>query len=191
MPRHWLAFTAATALSAASAPALAQSASPPPPQPAPTVPYSQRAPDAHAVIYAQGAPALPAYTGAPYAPPMAAPPGVPMPGALWAGGAVANTYGAMQWQGGPGPVAGPSYAYGAAYAAGAVPCGCGGGYTVNWVPIQVDTRYSYSPAIRHEHQVVEIVVVPHEVVETRTVRVRPRAQYVKTTRPTKFSKVTK
>jgi hypothetical protein len=190
MMRLWLASAAVTALSAAAAPALAQTAPLEVPRSGRTDPPAQRVLDVHAGPYAQGAPALPVYPGAPYAqplPPGATMPAPPVPGPLWAGGAAPPAYGAMAWQG-PGPVIGANYAYGAGNAAGAVPCGCGGGYTVNWVPVQVETRYSYSPAIRHERQVVENVVVPHEVVETRTVPVR-QTKYVKTARPTKMTKV--
>jgi hypothetical protein len=86
----------------------------------------------------------------------------------------------------------PGFAYGSPYPPGATPCGCGAGYTVTWVPIRIETRYRYSPPIRHEREVVEEHMVSRPVVETKIVPVKPATKYVKQapTRITK-SKVTK
>jgi hypothetical protein len=94
----------------------------------------------------------------------------------------------MGWHGAPGPVYAPGggYVYGYQEGAPAAPCGCGGGYAVTWVPIRIETRYTYTPAIRHEREVVEESVVRQEVVETKTVPVRER-KYVRAApaKPTK------
>jgi hypothetical protein len=176
MTRHWLAFAAATALGGAGAPALAQNA-PPAPPPAWVDPQAPQGPDFHGGVYVNGAPAVRPL-------PPGAVPGMPVPPP---GGYV---YGATGWQGGAVAVPGPNsgYAYGYQYGPAAAPCGCGGGggYTVTWVPIRIETRYSYSAPIRHEREVVENTVVPQEVVETRTVPVR-RSKYVRTA-PTKLTK---
>jgi hypothetical protein len=182
--RHWLAFAAATAFGAAGAPALAQNAPPPPPAapPAWVDPQAPQGPVVPGGPYgAQALPAGPAYPGAPFAQPH--PPGVvpgmpvPPPGGY--------VYGAT---GGAGPVYGANYGYTYGYQPGAgAPCGCGccgGGYTVTWVPIRIETRYSYSAPIRHERDVVENTVVPQEVVETKTVPVR-ESKYVRSVKPTK------
>jgi hypothetical protein len=95
----------------------------------------------------------------------------------------------MAWQSAPGRgyAADGGYAYGYQYGAPAAPCGCGGGYTVTWVPIRIETRYRYSPPIRREREIVEERVVSHEVVETKTVPVRRETKYVKPA-PVKLTK---
>jgi hypothetical protein len=97
----------------------------------------------------------------------------------------------MVWHGAlpPAYAANGDYAYGYQYGGSATPCGCaccGGGYTVTWVPIRIETRYTYSPAIRHEREIVEDSVVRREVVETKTVPVR-ESKYVRSApaKPTK------
>jgi hypothetical protein len=85
---------------------------------------------------------------------------------------------------------GPGFAYGSPYVSGPAPCGCGGGYTVTWVPIRIETRYRYSPPIRHEREVVEEHVVSRPVVETKIVPVKRTTKYVKRA-PAKVTKITK
>jgi hypothetical protein len=125
-------------------------------------------------------------------PPPAYPHG-PMPGADahgdWRGGPMP---GPMEWRGGP---AG-GYAYAYEYQAGpaAAPCGCPGYVPqVMWMRVPVETRYRYSPPLRHVEEIVETRVVREQVVQTRTVPVRA-TKYVKTkyvkSAPTKMVKET-
>jgi hypothetical protein len=184
MTRHWLAFAAATAFAGFAAPALAQDDGPPP---AWTDPQAPDGPDFHGGPYAPGVQPMPGavYPGAPFARPL--PPGAMPPSpAPYPGGPMPYPPGPMAWHGGPGPV-GPGYAYGYPYGPGPAPCGCGGGYTVTWVPIRIETRYRYSPAVRHEREIVEEHVVSREVVETKTVPVRRETKYVKPA-PAKLTK---
>jgi hypothetical protein len=158
MTRHWPAFIAAVAV-AAAAPAWAQDRPPPPGWGDP------QAPDGPPVA---GAPFVPPSPGAyplPGPPPFPPGPMPPPPPGAW----------------GPGP------AY--PYAPAATPCGCGApAYAYAWVPVQIRTNYVYSPAVERVREVPEEHVVYHEAVETRTVRVRGKAKYVKSARPVKLTK---
>jgi hypothetical protein len=92
------------------------------------------------------------------------------------------------WHGGGGAGVAIEGGYESDPGPGPAPCGCGG-YTMTWVPIRIETRYHYSPAIRHEREVVEEQIVNDEVVEHYSTPVRG-AKYTKTA-PTKMTKQTK
>ena len=199
MTRHWLAFVAATAFTAAAAPATAQDRPPPPPMPmhnghpmAPPPgwadPQAPRYPGPEAGPY-PGAPyAHPAYPEAYHGGPEVhhdGPAPYPMVPDQYPGGPGGYVYGPTVWHGEDGA---GGYIYSYAYQTGA-PCGCPGNQ-VMWVPAPVQTRYSYSAPIRHERVVVEEKVVEH-VVETKTVPVRREVKYVKTARAPRETKVTK
>ena len=190
MTRHRLAFLAAAAVGALAAPALAQDG-PPPPAPGwadPQVPYpGPRMPMVH------GADRVgPENAGAPFAPPP--PPGAypggppPYPAPPMIHGPMARgpvPPGPMAW-GAPGAAYGYAYQYGA----GPAPCGCAA-YAmppVMWVPVPIETRYSYSPPIRHEHEVVEVQVTRERVAETVSTPVHHETKYVKSTAPAKYVK---
>jgi hypothetical protein len=175
MTRHLLAFAAATAFGAAAIPAAAQDGPPPPPEwadpqaphyPPPVPRDGYGAPFAHPLpsgVYPQ-----------PY-PPQAVPyPGGPEP---YHGGP-------MVWQGDGEPAYGSGGGYWYAYQSGAPSCGCPA-YT--WMPVPIETRYSYSAPRRHVQEVVEEKVVRDTVVEPKIVPARPATKYVKA-RPPKVTK---
>lgn len=184
MTRHWLAFVAATALGAAAAPVFGQGAPPPPPPGAyPAAPGTWADPQRPHYPGPDAAP------GAPYAHPL--PPGaypgepLPYPPGPYPEPGHYRAPGPMVWhgEGAPPPV------YGDPYGPAAAPCGCPGyGVPVMWVRVPIHTRYSYSPAIRHESDVVESRVVDRVV--TRSVPVRREGKYIKTA-PAKVTKSTK
>jgi hypothetical protein len=176
MTRHLSALVAATAFAAVTSPALGQSV-PPPVVTMPPVVTPFAGPAGQGVY--QGAP-IP-YPAGPYA----------QGSWVWhgEGGSAAGvaypqgSYGQGAWaSGGNG---GPAYGY----PAGAGSCGCPGyGHPVAWMQVPVQTNYRYSPAIRHDKQVVEQHTVNDMVVESKTVPVRRRTKYVKTP-VTKVTKV--
>jgi hypothetical protein len=196
MTRHWITLAAAAAtFGTVATPAAAQDG-PPPGWTDPQVP-DHRAP--HAMPEGPGGrdayvvPEGPGYPGAPYAHPL--PPGgypdapmrAPQGYGQWRD---ARPAGPGAWHGDGRYGYGEGYGY--AYQGGAVgaPCGCPG-YMVTWVPVPIETRYRYSPPIRHEREVVEEHVVHETVVETKTVPVRSskyvRTKYVKSA-PAKVTK---
>ena len=59
-------------------------------------------------------------------------------------------------------------------------CGCGGGMVVQWIPVPIQTRYRYSPALRHVEEFPTEQVVYEHVAETRSVPHRA-AKYTKVT----------
>jgi hypothetical protein len=172
MTRHLSALVAAAAFAAATSPALGQSAPP-------TV-VIEPAP-AGAPFIAQGGQG--AYQVAPSA----------QGGWVWHGegsAAAGMPYshgpyaqGSWVWNGEGAPAAGYGYASG-----GASSCGCPG--SVAWVRVPVESRYSYSPAIRHDKQVVEQHTVNDIVVDRGTAPVPQPTKYVKA-RAAKVTKVTK
>jgi hypothetical protein len=57
-----------------------------------------------------------------------------------------------------------------------------------WIPVPIQSRYLYSPPIRHEKEVVEEHVVREQVVETKTVPARRETKYVKSAAPARATK---
>lgn len=158
MPRHLLSFAAATALGAAAAPAMAQDHAPPPPAwddpqapryPGP--PPMTAGPEEHGAPFVHRLP--PGVYPQPY-PPQAGP--YPYPG-----GPGPYAEGPMVWHG----EEGSSYWY--AYQSAGAPCGCPS-YT--WVPQPIETRYRYSPPLRHVEEVVEEKVVRERAPARRAVK---------------------
>ena len=94
------------------------------------------------------------------------------------------------WHGAMGSV-GPAYGYPPEQGYAPGPCGCAAyAYPpVAWVQVPVETRYRYSPPIRHVTERVERRVINRVVTETRKVPVRV-TKYVKTAKPvpTKMTK---
>lgn len=151
MTRRLLAFIATIFVAAGTSPALANDD---PPAPAWVDPQAPGDPEDFGGAEALHGPWRPG----PWAP------GVPYPG------------GPMAWHGAAGA---DGYAYAIASGGAAAPCGCASpGYAMVWVPVRIETRYRYTPAIRHEREVVEHETVPAEIVETKSVPVR-QSKYVK------------
>jgi hypothetical protein len=173
MTRHLLALVAATALGASAVPAAAQDR---PPPPAPT----------------WGDPQAPHYPGPPPMPDRADRAGAPFAHPFPPGGYQAGPYPGgpgpypgmpMSWQSGPVETEGGGYSY--SYGYQSAPCGCPS-YT--WVPVPVETHYRYSAPVRHVEEVTEERVVREQVVEHKTVRLRPTTKYVKAAPPAKLTK---
>jgi hypothetical protein len=85
---------------------------------------------------------------------------------------------------------GAGYGYGYQYGAAPAPCGCAAypAPPVMWVPVPIQTRYSYSPPIRHDREVVEEKVISERVAETVTAPVKRETKYVKSSAPAKYTK---
>ena len=181
MTRTLLAFAAAGALGVTAMPASAQDGPPPPP-----------------AAPAWGDPQAPHYPGPPPLPPEAERAGAPfahhLPPGAYPGGPLPYPPQAGPYPGGPGPYPGApmmwheergdggGYSYWYQYSVPAA-CGCPGAARE-----RIETRYRYSPPIRHVEEVVEERVVRERVVEHKTVPVRHATKYTKTAPKTKLTK---